>query len=160
MKSESQRYLALLEQRLSLLEALCKTLAASRADFVSMDLPAMQSRIQEQECLCGEIRTLDARITSVQVRCAALAGVAPHTSEIYWPDSGSSDPGLSQRMGATMQRVAAAQAELKRLNDAHQAMLRRTRRTVGVLLNLFHSYAPSYAVPPAPQAGRLCEERV
>ena len=160
MKSESQRYLALLERRLSLLEALSKTLAAWRADFVSMDLSALGARIQEQESLCAEIGSLDGRITATQVRCAALAGVAAHPSEICWPDGGSGDPGLSERIGATLQRLAAAQAELKRLNDAHQAMLRRTRHTVGVLLNLFHSYAPSYAPLPAPQTGRLCEERV
>lgn len=160
MKSESQRYLGLLEQRLSLLESLSKTLAASRGDFIAMDLEAMQSRIQEQERFCAEIRTLDNHITSAQVRCANAAGVLPRANEIFWPDTVPSDTGIGEQIQGAMQRVAAAQVELKRLNDAHQAMLRRTRRTVGVLLNFFHAHAPSYAVPPSPQAGKLCEERV
>jgi hypothetical protein len=57
-------------------------------------------------------------------------------------------------------RVATAQAELKKLNDAHQAMLRRSRRTVQVLMNLFNSYAPTYSAPVAAAAGTIYEERV
>lgn len=160
MKSESQRYLALLEQRLSILEALSKTLEASRSEFIAMDLQAMQARIQEQERFCGEIKTLDHHITSAQVRCAQAAGVAPRANEICWPHTAPGEAGLSERIRETMQRVAAAQVELKRLNDAHQAMLRRTRRSVGVLLNFFHSFEPSYAAKPSLQPGTLCEERV
>jgi hypothetical protein len=160
LKSESQRYLGLLEQRLSLLEALSKTLAASRADFVAMDLESIQARIQEQERFCTEIRALDNHITNAQVRCATAAGLPPRANEIFWPDTLNSDARIDERIRGAMQRVAVAQTELKRLNDAHQAMLRRTRRTVGVLLNFFHAHGPSYAVPPSVQAGTLCEERV
>jgi hypothetical protein len=160
VKSESQRYLGLLEQRLSLLNSLSKTLTASRADFISMDLEAIEGRIQEQECVCTEIRNLDNLITSAQVRCSNLTGQVPRTSEIYWADGARNDADLGEQIRGTMQRLAAAQTELKRLNDAHQAMLRRTRRTVGVLLNLYRSYAPNYAEQTAPPAGTLCEERV
>ena len=160
MKPESERYLGLLEKRLSLLEALSKTLAACRNDFIAMDLESMQSRIQEQESFCSEIQNLDKHITSAQIRCAQLAGVSPRTTEIYWPDAVGSDDGFGERIRETMQRVAIAQSELKRLNDAHQAMLRRSRTAVGVLINFLQSYAPGYSVPPARQTGTLCEERV
>jgi hypothetical protein len=39
-------------------------------------------------------------------------------------------------------------------------MLRRSRRTVHVLLNLFQSHAPTYAAQIAPANGTICEERV
>ena len=160
MKPESERYLALLEKRLSLLEALSKTLAACRADFIAMDLESMQSRIQEQERFCGEIQNLDKHITNAQIRYADLTGLSPRTSEIFWPAAPGSGDALDGRIRETMQRVAAAQSELKRLNDAHQAMLRRSRTTVGMLINFLQSYAPSYAAPPTRQTGTLCEERV
>jgi hypothetical protein len=160
MKPESERYLALLEKRLLLLEALSKTLAACRNDFIVMDLESMQNRIQEQESFCSEIQSLDKHITDAQIRCANLTGVSPRTSEIFWPGGAGSDDGFRGRIRETMQRVAVAQTELKRLNDAHQAMLRRSRTTVGVLINFLQSYAPSYSAPPSRQTGTLCEERV
>ena len=160
MKPESERYLALLEKRLSLLEALSKTLASCRNDFIAMDLESVQNRIQEQESFCSEIQNLDKHITNAQIRCANLTGVSPRTNEIFWPGAAAPDDGFRGRIRETMQRVAAAQTELKRLNDAHQAMLRRSRATVGVLINFLQSYAPSYAVPPSRQTGTLCEERV
>ena len=160
MKPESERYLALLEKRLSVLEALSKTLAACRNDFIAMDLESMQNRIQEQEGFCSEIQNLDKDITNVQIRCANFAGVSPRTSEIFWPDAVGPDDGFRGRIRETMQRVAAAQIELKRLNDAHQAMLRRSRATVGVLINFLQAYAPGYSIPPSQQTGTLCEERV
>jgi hypothetical protein len=160
MKPESERYLGLLEKRLSLLEALSKTLAACRTDFIAMDLESMQSRIQEQESFCSEIQNLDKHITNAQIRYANLAGISPRTSEIFWPGAAGPDHGFGDRIRETMRRVAAAQSELKRLNDAHQAMLRRSRSTVGVLLNFLQSHAPSYSVPPTRQTGTLCEERV
>jgi len=160
MKTDSERYLSLLEKRLGLLEDLSKTMAACRTDFIAMDLESMQSRIQEQERFCSEIQNLDKHITNAQIRCADLTGISPRTNEIFWPATSDSDDGLGDRIRETMQRVAAAQTELKRLNGAHQAMLRRSRTTVGVLINFLQSYAPSYSVPPTRQTGTLCEERV
>lgn len=160
MRAESERYLVLLEQRLMLLEALSRTLAASRADFVALDLEAVRTRLREQEQFCGQIRALDGDITQAQARYAKLVGFAAHPNEIFWPDCAGSDAALSERIGETMRRVAAAQVELKRLNDAHQSLLRRSAQTVHVLLNLFRSYAPSYALPATPKTGTLCEERV
>lgn len=160
MKSESERYLELLEQRLALLDSLSQVLAASRADFIALDLETIWGRIREQERFCTQIRELDHDITQAQVRCAKLAGAPPVTQEIFWPRSGGGDPAVVERIYKTMQRVASAQAELKRLNDAHQALLRRSSRTVQVLVNLFQSHAPTYAVQTAPQTGAICEERV
>lgn len=160
MKSESRHYLELLERRLEMLDSLAKALVGARSDFIAMDLEAIRGRILEQEQFCAQIRALDNDITRAQVRCAKLSGVRACTNEISWPDSAGSEQGLGEQIRATMRRVAAAQMELKRLNDAHQAMLRRSRRSVHVLLNLMHSYAPTYAAQITPQTGTICEERV
>ncbi|MGA2509768.1 MAG: flagellar export chaperone FlgN [Candidatus Acidiferrales bacterium] len=158
MTSESTRYLKLLERRLDLLGALSDTLAKSRTDFVSMDLGAMERRIAEQEQFCKQIRSLDADITNAQVRCAQSAGLRPCTDAISWPPATGGDVRQDEQIQITLGRIAAAQVELKRINDSHQAMLRRSKRTVQVLLNLFNSFAPTYSAPGA--VGTTYEERV
>jgi len=160
MNTESERYWRLLERRLSLLDALTKTLAESRADFIALDLEAVRGRIREQEQFCGQIRALDQDISRAQVQCARLAGVPSASAEIRWPAFPGTEPALAEKIRETMGRVAAAQRQLQQLNNAHQAMLRRSRRTVHVLLNLFQSHAPTYAAQVAPANGTICEERV
>jgi hypothetical protein len=160
VKSDSEHFLGLLDRRLALLASLAQTLANARADFISLDLEAIHGRIREQQQLCGQIQNLDKDITGAQLRCAQLTSVRPRLNEIGWPDSGPGDAAVRERIRAALLRIATAQAELKRLNDAHQALLRRSRRTVGILLNLFQSYAPTYAAQPVLNAGTLCEERV
>lgn len=158
MSAESTRYLKLLERRLDLLGALSDTLAKSRDDFVSMDLGAMERRIAEQEQFCKQIGALDADITTAQVRCAKNAGLLPCTNGISWPSVPGSDPSQDKSIQILMGRIAVAQTELKKINDAHQATLRRSKRTVQVLLNLFNSFAPTYSAPGA--AGTTYEERI
>ena len=160
VRSESERYLALLEKRLSLLESLSTTLRAARADFVALDLDAIHAGLREQERFCTQIRALDGDITQAQVRCAKLAGLPASTNEIHWPAAAQVNPALACRIQETLRRVASAQAQLKRVNDAHQCLLRRSRRNVQALVNLFQGYAPGYAVEASSGIGTLCEERV
>jgi hypothetical protein len=158
--AEAERYWGLLERRLALLAALSQTLADSRADFISLDLEGIRGRIAEQQRFCGQIRALDQDITAAQVRCARLAGVPCVSDAIRWPDAAALEPALAARLQETLRRVAAAQSQLQQLNNAHQALLRRSQRTVQVLVNLFQSHAPTYAAPMGPASGNLCEERV
>jgi hypothetical protein len=151
--AEAERYWGLLERRLALLAALSQTLADSRADFISLDLEGIRGRIAEQQRFCGQIRALDQDITAAQVRCARLAGVPCVSDAIRWPDAAALEPALAARLQA-------AQSQLQQLNNAHQALLRRSQRTVQVLVNLFQSHAPTYAAPMGPASGNLCEERV
>src|ERR1700722_9367570 len=99
MKSESERYLGLLERRLSLLEALSATLAASRSDFISMDIEAIQARIGEQEQFCRQIGALDGDITKAQIRCATLTGKAAIANEIARTGIERVEPELSVKIG-------------------------------------------------------------
>jgi len=144
--TDSTRLLRLLERRLDLLGTLTVTLQESRNDFVAMDLSGMERRIAEQEQLCARIRSLDSEISSVQSQCAVRAGL---------PDI---DVKNGEQIRVMLARISAAQLELKRANDAHQAMLRRSRRTVQVLLNVFNSFAPTYSAPVSVES--TYEERV
>jgi len=144
--TDSTRLLKLLERRLDLLGTLTVALQESRNDFVAMDLGGMERRIAEQEQLCARIRSLDSEISSVQAHYAGRAA------------SLDDDMNNGEQIRVMLRRVSAAQLELKRANDAHQAMLRRSRRTVQVLLNVFNSFAPTYSAPAS--VGSTYEERV
>ena len=152
MTPQSTRYLKLLERRLNLLGKLTEILRQSRADFVSMDLGAMERRIAEQEQICEQIRSIDTEIFGTQTRSSVRR--EPMSS----PASPDDDDRDDEQIRTLLDRIGAAQLELKRINDAHQSMLRHSRRTVQVLMNLFGSFAPTYSVPASP--GSTYEERV
>lgn len=156
MTPDSARYLKLLEHRLGLLSALTDVLRQSRDCFVLTDLSAMERSIAEQAQLCARIRLLDTEISSTQARCAERIGQAAPAGTIGSPTLPDAHSGHEQ-IRVVLSRIAAAQSELKKINDAHQSMLRRSRRTVQVLLNLFDSFAPTYSAPQS--VGSTYEER-
>jgi len=143
MSAATTRYLDLLERRLVLLGSLASALAAARTDIVALDIPGLESRIADQEKLCAEIRSLDVQLDRVQNQCTTHA-IAP---------ARASDPG-SLRCCEVLARLAQAQATVKRLNDEHRALLRRSRRTVTALLNSYRSFAMTYADPADAHAAR------
>jgi erythromycin esterase-like protein len=160
MKSESARYVELLERRLTLLVSLIQKAKEWRKAFIGFDLQNAEQRIAEEEQLCRTIQALDAEIATLQARRAERAGLAPRTGQLGWPRESETTAGLHERERATLSRIAAAQNELRRLNDINQAILRRSRQTVNALRNLFISYAPTYASPASPGAGMVYQERI
>jgi hypothetical protein len=160
VKSESARYVELLERRLTLLGSLIHTVEAWRKAFIGFDLQTAEQRIAEEEQFCRIIQTLDSEIANLQARRAERAGQALRTGELGWLRDSETGAGLHERALAALNRMAAAQSELKRVNEVNQAMLRRSRQTVNALRNLFISYAPTYASPASPGAGMLYQERI
>jgi len=137
-----ETYLTLLEQRLSLLRILAQELVDSRKEFVALDLDGMYRRISEQEELCRQIQRLHPAIHALQQTCATQLGLDqgatagnPQNSE--W----------AQRLTRVMQDLGTTQAEVGRLNQIHAAYLRRSRRTIDVLMNFVGSYAMTYGRP-------------
>jgi len=150
---DNTRFLKLLERRLDLLGTLTRALKDCGSDFVAMDLSAMERRIAEQEQLCSQIRSLDFEITRMQKSCSASA-ISP--ANTVWSNGDGAE--TNREVRAMLSRISAAQLQLKCANDAHQALLRRSRRTVQVLLNVFNSLAPTYSAPAS--VGSTYEERV
>lgn len=147
MTADATKYLELLEERLSLLNSLASALTAARTDIVSLDICGLESRITEQDNLCTQIRNLDVQLDRVQSQCSAhLAAPAKRLS-------GSSvvDPDSTRRL-ETLDRLSRVQASVKQLNDEHQVLLRRSRRTVSALLNSYHSFSMTYSNPSSSSA--------
>lgn len=145
MTTETQRYLELLEQRIALLGSLAASLTAASVSLVSFDVDTLEERITEQEKLCASIGSLDTEIDAVQRRCQSqLVSGAPQEGSAAFDSS-------SYRLRETILRLNQAQSAVKQLNDAHQILLRRSRRTANALLNSYHSFAATYANPAAAQ---------
>ncbi len=141
MRTETTGRLELLEQRIVLLGSLSDALLAARTAVVSFDLDGLEARIADQHRLCGEIRSLDHHIEQLQFQCAAPLSPRPDKSVTQAPNH--DDRGLRE----TVDRLNQAQVRVKQLNDAHQVLLRRSRRTVGALLTAYHSFALTYSDP-------------
>lgn len=145
MNPEIETYLALLEKRLSLLRLLAQEFVDCRKEFVALDLDGMYRRISEQEELCRQIQRLHPAIHALQQTCAMQLGLESR--------DGAGNPENAEwgeRLSRVMQELAKAQAEVGRLNQIHAAYLRRSRRTINVLMNFIGSYAMTYARPAEP----------
>jgi uncharacterized protein (DUF3084 family) len=150
VSAETTRYLNLLEQRIAMLSSLAQALTSARSSIVAFDVDGLESRIAHQQQLCAEISALDAQIDSVQRQCAARID-APQSSETpSQPERGVTPE--DSRMRETLARLHAVQSSVQQLNDAHKILLQRSRRTVGALLNSYHTFAATYADPAAPRA--------
>jgi len=149
MSADTARYLQLLEERLALLGSLTTALAAARTDIVSLDINGLEARIAEQERLCAEIRSLDTQLDRVQRQCAAHIHVQPAALVPSQPPPtiGSASHSDFIRCRETLDRLNRVQATVKLLNAEHQALLRRSRRTVSALLHSYHSFSLTYSNP-------------
>ena len=142
MNLEIEKYLALLEQRLLLLRALAQQLVGCRKEFVAMDLDGMYSRIGEQEELCRQILSLHPAIESLQRTCARHMDLT-RVQEARQPENVA----WAERLRSVMHELGEAQAEVGRLNQIHAAFLRRSRRTITMLMNFLGNYAVTYGPP-------------
>jgi hypothetical protein len=137
-----ETYLGLLERRLSLLRLLAQEFVDCRKEFVALDLDGMYRRISEQEELCREIQRLHQGIQALQQTCAAQLGLEKH-GEAGNPEIAE----WAERLSRVMQELGKAHAEVGRLNQVHAAYLRRSRRTINVLMNFIGNYAMTYSRP-------------
>ncbi len=150
MSADLETYLGLLDRRLSLLHLLAQEFVDCRKEFVALDLDGMYRRISEQEELCRQIQRLHPAIHALQQTCAAHLGLENHGAIGNLENSEG-----AERLGRVMHEIGKAQAEVGRLNQIHAAYLRRSRRTISVLMNYIGNYAMTYASPgqnirPAP----------
>ena len=146
MKREVQQYLELLERRLATLRMLATDLDDSRSAYVTLDLQSMHQHISRQENLCAEIRLLDTELQNMKekLRGLAVAGEIPATlSEL----EAQLDPRSARQLHLLMGGLKAIQADVRRLSRVHSELLRRSRRSVNVLLNFLAHYSGTYPPP-------------
>jgi chromosome segregation ATPase len=146
MKHEVQRYLELLEKRLATLRMLATDLDESRAAYVSLDLRSMHQHTARQENLCAEIHMLDSELLSMKesLRNLVAAGEMPATlGEL----EAQLDPMSARQLHVLLGGLKAIQSDVRRLSRVHSELLRRSRRSVNVLLNFLAHYSGTYPDP-------------
>jgi hypothetical protein len=134
MSKENTTYLELLEQRIELLNTLSASLVAARSAMVAVDIDGLESRIAQQREICVDIQRLDDQMERLQYQCAAHLRM----------HGGEESLANSAELEDVLLRLHQAQANVKQLNTAHQALLNRSRRTVTALLNSLHTFEGTY----------------
>jgi hypothetical protein len=146
MNLEVQHYLELLERRLVTLRLLATDLDESRSAYVELDLRRMHQHISNQENLCAEIRLLDAELTGLREKLAKTGtsgAVPPGLSQL----EAQLDPASARQLHLLLSGLKTIQADVRRLSRVHSELLRRSRRSVNVLLNFLAHYSGNYPVP-------------
>ena len=146
MKREVQQYLELLERRLATLRLLATDLDESRAAYVTLDLRSMHQHIARQENLCTEIRLLEAELQNMKEKLRALAAAGEMPSSLSEIEA-QLDPTSARQLHLLMGGLKAIQADVRRLSRVHSELLRRSRRSVNVLLNFLAHYSGTYPLP-------------
>jgi len=123
----NQPIFGLLEKRLQLLESLTTEQRACSDAAVRLDLDGMERRVARQGEICIEIRALDAEIDGLRKRWSAAEKkqVFPAAQEL-------------------LAKIRLAQSEVRRLNSAHAALLRRSRYTLRAMINFANCYRLTY----------------
>ena len=134
----------LLEQRIALLTSLADALAAARLEVVALDISGLEQRISEQARVCAQIRTLDTDLDRVQRQCANVLSLDTSSTHATAPDQ--------HRLRDLLSRLTAIQSTVKQLNNAHQMLLRRSRRTANALLISYQSFTQTYSDPAVTHA--------
>ena len=146
MKHEVQLYLELLERRLTTLRMLATDLDESRSAYVTLDLRSMHQHISRQEYLCTEIRMLDAELQKMKERLRASAATGEMPA-LLGDLEAQLDPMSARQLHLLLGGLKAIQADVRRLSRVHSELLRRSRRSVNVLLNFLAHYSGRYPVP-------------
>jgi uncharacterized protein YhaN len=149
MKREVQNYMDLLERRLATLRLLASDLEESRAAYVTLDLTSMHQHISRQENLCTEIRMLDGELQNMKEKLRRLAALGEIPSTLGELEA-QLDPVSARQLQLLMGGLRAIQADVRRLSRVHSELLRRSRRSVNVLLNFLAHYSGKYPLPIAP----------
>jgi len=144
MKRETQHYLELLERRLTTLQLLATELNESCSAYVTLDLRAMHSHTARQESLCTELRMVDTELQALQerLRTAGVQGLPE-----IGPAEAQFDPAAARQLHLLLGGLKVIQADVRRLSRVHSELLRRSRRSVNVLLNFLAHCSGTYPTP-------------
>jgi len=148
MEREIDRYINLLEMRLDRLRRLATQLKESQDAYTAMDLDRITHYINYQENLCNEIRSFDEQIRGLHEKLRAALQEQP---DLGVPGTTLShlDESSQRKLRAVIQGLANIQADVKRLNRVQAELLKRSRRSVNVLINVMSQYTCRFELQSA-----------
>jgi hypothetical protein len=146
-RSETQLYIELLKRRVASLRLMAKELRDCRESFTGMDLEATHEHISYQQGLCSEIRFLDGELEALRRQLAEGGGLAPEGMSAA-AFAKQFDAGSALQLRQIMDDLAGVQKNVRRLNRVYAGLLRRSRRSINVLINVMASYMGTYGPSP------------
>lgn len=151
MKPNVQRYLELLERRLATLRLLAAGIEESRHAFTEMDLERINSHVTHQESLCSELRFLDVELETLKRQLSTEFQRDVDLTNLKTLQ-GLLDSESERRMHMLVSGLNTIQADVRRLNRVQAELLRRSRRSINVLINFMSYYRGTYQPPAASTA--------
>jgi len=122
-----------------------------RKSFTGMDLEAIREHISYQKSLCSGISALDDELRVLRGQMAVASGLQP---EGMSPAAfqGLCDAGSSLQLRQVMDDLEVVQKRVRRLNRVYAGQLRRSRRSINVLINVMANYIGTYSPSPGGSA--------
>ncbi len=125
MARETTLYLQLIERRIEMLRLLAAALRQSHQAIAELNLAGIYEATLQQENLCAGIRFLDRELKAAEGFCS------PDTEQFqHW-----------------VRQLGAAEAEVRHLNRIQAGLIRRSRRSVNVMVNFLANYSSTYEAP-------------
>ena len=148
-RSETQQYVELLKRRVASLRLAAKELRECRESFTSGDLEAIREHVLYQKGLCSEIGALDDELRVLRRHLAAPSGLLPEEMSVTAFDE-LFDADCSLQLRQIRDDLEVVQERVRRLNRVYAGLLRRSRRSIDVLINVMAKYIETYG----PSLGR------
>jgi len=146
-RSETQQYIGLLKRRVASLRLMAKELRECRESFTSMDLEATREHIAYQQGLCSEIRSLDDELRVLRRQLAVGSGLESEGMSAARFE-GLFDADSATQLRQVIRDLTEVRKGVRRLNGVNAGLLRRSRRTINVLINFMASYIGTYNPSP------------
>jgi hypothetical protein len=150
-KSQTRQYIELLKRRVASLRLMARELRECRESFTSMDLEAIHAHVLYQKSLCSEIRALDDELRVLRRQMAAPSGQQPKGMSLA-ASQGLCDADSSLQLQQVIDDLEVVQKRVRRLNRVYTGLLRRSRRSINVLINVMAKYIGTCSPSPGGSA--------
>ena len=150
-RSQTGQYIELLKRRVASLRLTARELRECRKSFTGMDLEAIREHISYQKSLCSGISALDDELRVLRGQMAVASGLQP---EGMSPAAfqGLCDAGSSLQLRQVMDDLEVVQKRVRRLTRVYTGLLRRSRRSINVLISVMANYIGTYSPSPGGSA--------
>jgi hypothetical protein len=128
-----------------------RELRECRKSFTGMDLEAIREHISYQKSLCSGIRALDDELRVLRGQMAVASGLQPEGMSLA-AFQGLCEAGSSLQLRQVMDDLEVVQKRVRRLNRVYAGLLRRSRRSINVLINVMANYIGTYSPSPGGSA--------
>lgn len=149
MQNEIGRYCDLLERRLTALRLLETELQECLEALVEMDLNRILQHLAHQESFLNEIVFLDQQVASWEHQLRS--GLPPSQQPLIERLVQRLDPGAAERLRALVCESAEVRAGVQRASRVYSALLRRSRRSINVLMNVLANCSATYQPRSVPR---------